>query len=75
MALLMGCSGPSVDNVSSNTLTAGYTTYKGQVRELIIDGHTYIKVNRGVAHSGSCGKCKQELYSIIRKAVKDELGK
>lgn len=38
----------------------------------IIDGHEYIKLGNGFAHSGTCKKCKTDLESIIRKVVKEE---
>lgn len=37
-----------------------------------IDGHEYIKLGNGFAHSGTCKKCKTDLESIIRKVVKEE---
>lgn len=35
----------------------------------VIDGHDYIEKFYGMAHSGSCKKCKQERDSIVNVIV------
>lgn len=64
MFLLMGCTN------SSNTI--GTSKVHGDVYSYVIDGHEYIKLGNGFAHSGTCKKCKTDLESIIRKVVKEE---
>lgn len=44
----------------------------GDVYSYVIDGHEYIKLGNGFAHSGTCKKCKTDLENIIRKVVKEE---
>lgn len=61
MFLLMGC-----------TNTIGTSKVHGDVYSYVIDGHEYIKLGNGFAHSGTCKKCKADLESIIRKVVKEE---
>lgn len=58
MFLLMGCTNSS--------------KVHGDVYSYVIDGHEYIKLGNGFAHSGTCKKCKADLESIIRKVVKEE---
>lgn len=35
------------------------------------DGHDYIKKGYGMAHSGTCKKCKQERDSIVNVLIKE----
>lgn len=63
MFLLMGFTNSS--NISGPN-TIGTSKVHG------IDGHEYIKLGNGFAHSGTCKKCKTDLESIIRKVVKEE---
>ena len=39
------------------------------VYERTIEGHDYIKVGYGMAHSGTCRKCKQERDSIVNVII------
>lgn len=39
--------------------------------EYTIDGHDYIKKGYGMAHSGTCKKCKQERDSIVNVLIKE----
>lgn len=40
-------------------------------QEYTIDGHDYIKKGYGMAHSGTCKKCKQERDSIVNVLIKE----
>lgn len=44
----------------------GYYIY-----EYTINGHDYIKYNKGVAHSGTCKRCKQERDSIVNLIINE----
>lgn len=44
------------------------------INELTIDSHDYLLYDRGITHSGTCRKCKQEkdsITSLIINAIKD----
>lgn len=65
MFFLMSCertsnvSEPRVIGSSSSTPIYEYT----------MDGHDYIKRGYGMAHSGTCRKCKQERDSIVNVII------
>lgn len=69
MFLLMGCTNSSN---TSGPNTIGTSKVHGDVYSYVIDGHEYIKLGNGFAHSGTCKKCRTDLESIIRKVVKEE---
>lgn len=69
MFLLMDCTNSS--NISGPN-TIGTSKVHGDVYSYVIDGHEYIKLGNGFAHSSTCKKCKADLESIIRKVVKEE---
>lgn len=69
MFLLMDCTNSS--NISGPN-TIGTSKVHGDVYSYVIDGHEYIKLGNGFAHSGTCKKCKADLGGIIRKVVKEE---
>lgn len=41
----------------------------GKVRELTIDSHDYLMFDRGIAHSGTCKRCKEERDSIVNVII------
>lgn len=41
----------------------------GLILGITIDGHDYIDYTKGVAHSGTCRKCKQERDSIVNVII------
>lgn len=46
----------------------------GLIFGITIDGHDYIDYGQGVAHSGTCKRCKEEQDSIVNviiNAIKD----
>lgn len=69
MFLLTGCTNSS--NVSGPNVI-GTSKMHGNVYVYTIDGHEYIKMGYGFAHSGTCKKCKEELDSIVRKTIREE---
>lgn len=60
MFFLMSCERTS--NVSEPRKIG--STIGSYVIELTIEGHDYIEKHYGMAHSGTCRKCKQERDSI-----------
>lgn len=40
---------------------------------LTLNGHTYYWKNHWFAHAGDCKKCKHELDSIVKAAVKEAM--
>ena len=66
--LLSSCT-PS-DNVTDNHDKVG-TCRNGHIRALTLNGHTYYWKNHWFAHAGDCKKCKHELDSIVKAAVKE----
>ena len=69
MFLLMGCTNSS--NVGGPDHIGTSKVY-GDIYKYTIDEHEYIRMGHGLAHSGTCKKCKEELESTIRKIVKEE---
>ena len=77
--LLSSCT-PS-DNVTDNhdkvgTCRNGHIralTLNGHIRALTLNGHTYYWQNHWFAHAGDCKKCKHELDSIVKAAVKEAM--
>jgi hypothetical protein len=69
MFLLMGCT--NSPNVSGPDHIGTSEVY-GDIYKYTIDEHEYIRMGHGLAHSGTCKKCKKELESTIRKIVKEE---
>lgn len=46
----------------------------GPIFNITIDGHDYIDYGQGIAHSGTCKKCRQEkdsITSLIINTIKD----
>ena len=39
------------------------------VNEVTIDSHDYLLYDRGVSHSGTCRKCKQERDSVVNLII------
>ena len=66
--LLSSCTPSS--NVTDNYDKVG-TCRNGHIRALTLNGHTYYWQNHWFAHAGDCKKCKHELDSIVKAAVKD----
>lgn len=67
MFFLMSCE--RTGNVSDAVIigcTSGAAVY-----DRVIDGHNYIKVGYGMAHSGTCRKCKQERDSIVNVIINE----
>lgn len=54
----------------SESRTIGATS-GSLVYERTIEGHDYIKVGYGMAHSGTCKKCKQERDSIVNVIINE----
>lgn len=65
MFFLMGCERTS--NVSEGKLIGNYCLTP--IFEYTIDGHDYVKRDYGMAHSGTCKKCKQERDSIVNVII------
>lgn len=68
MFFLMSCERTS--NVSEGR-HIGYFPIPTIYFEYTIDGHDYIKKGYGMAHSGTCKKCKQERDSIVNVLIKE----
>lgn len=45
----------------------------GHIKALTLNGHTYYWKNHWFAHAGDCKKCKHELDSIVKAAVKEAM--
>lgn len=41
----------------------------GYINQLTIDSHDYITYDRGITHSGTCKRCKQEQDSIVNVII------
>ena len=54
-------------NVSESSRVG--TTIGAYINEYTIDGHDYIEKGYGMAHSGTCRKCKQERDSIVNVII------
>lgn len=65
MFFLMSCE--RTNNVSDYK-TIGASD-NGYIFEITIDKHDYIKFDKGIAHSGTCRKCKQERDSITNLII------
>lgn len=59
-------------NVTDNHDKVG-TCRNGHIRALTLNGHTYYWKNHWFAHAGDCKKCKHELDSIVKAAVKEAM--
>lgn len=69
--LLTSCSN-FTNNVTPLKRIGTNSNYSG-FYSLQINGHEYVYSYYQLAHSGECAKCKHELDSIVRKAVKEVL--
>lgn len=67
MFSLMSCERTS--NVSEGKLIGNYDLTP--IFEYTIDGHDYVKRDYGMAHSGTCKKCKQERDSIVNVIINE----
>lgn len=67
MFFLMSCE--RTNNVSESRVigSSGSTP----IYEYTMNGHDYIKRGYGMAHSGTCKKCKQERDSIVNVIIKE----
>lgn len=65
MFFLMSCERTS--NVSEPRVIGSSSSVS--IYEYTIDGHDYIKRGYGMAHSGTCRKCKQERDSIVNLII------
>lgn len=65
MFFLMSCERTS--NVSEGKRIGNYDLTP--IFEYTIDGHDYVKRGYGMAHSGTCKKCKQERDSIVNVII------
>lgn len=70
-ALALSSCTPS-SNVTDNHDKVG-TCRNGHIRALTLNGHTYYWKNHWFAHAGDCKKCKHELDSIVKAAVKEAM--
>ena len=68
--LLSSCTPSS--NVTDNYDKVG-TCRNGHIKALTLNGHTYYWQNHWFAHAGDCKKCKHELDSIVKAAVKEAM--
>ena len=59
-------------NVTDNYDKVG-TCRNGHIKALTLNGHTYYWQNHWFAHAGDCKKCKHELDSIVKAAVKEAM--
>lgn len=65
MFFLMSCK--RTDNVSeSRKIGSSDIDY---IYECTVNKHDYIKMGYGIAHSGTCKKCKQERDSIVNVVI------
>lgn len=48
-------------------------TSHGYMYRMFINGHEYYWVGHRFAHAGDCKKCKHELDSIVKTAVKEAI--
>lgn len=67
MFFLVSCE--RTDNVSEPKIIGA--TSGSRIFERTIEGHDYIKVGYGMAHSGTCKKCKQERDSIVNVIINE----
>lgn len=67
MFFLMSCE--RTNNVTESRIIGA--TSGSHVFERTIDGHDYITVGYGMAHSGTCKKCKQERDSIVNVLINE----
>lgn len=65
MFFLMSCERTS--NVSESRVIGSSSSTL--IYEYTMDGHDYIKRGYGMAHSGTCRKCKQERDSIVNLII------
>ena len=71
MWLLSGCAdSPNAGN-GRNVGNYGGNMYSS----FTLNNHEYIVSTYRMAHSGECKQCKHELDSIVRKAIREEIGK
>lgn len=68
--LLTSCS--PTNNITPRE-TIGIDDSHNRLYSFQINGHEYIHAYHGLTHSGECIKCKHELDSIVRRAVKEVL--
>lgn len=68
--LLSSCT-PS-NNVTDSCETVG-TCRKGDIKKMLINGHEYYWRVYWFTHAGDCKKCKHELDSIVKAAVKEAM--
>lgn len=75
MWLLSGCSKATNNVVKESEI--GVATSGNSIYNYVINQHdylfTYINYGGSLTHSGECRKCKQELDSIVRNAVKESI--
>ena len=64
--ILFSCeNGSNVSKIENTGRIGGVSSEK-----VYVDNHEYILYgHRGIAHSGTCKKCKQELDSIVKNAI------
>lgn len=67
MFFLMSCERTS--NVSKARIIG--TTSGSAVFERTVDDHDYIEIEYGMAHSGTCRKCKHERDSIVNLIIEN----
>lgn len=67
MFFLMSCERTS--NVSESRVIGSSSS--ALIYEYTMDGHDYIKRGYGMAHSGTCKKCKQERDSIVNVIINE----
>lgn len=68
--LLSSCT-PS-NNVTDSYETVG-TCRNGDIKKMLINGHEYYWRTYWFTHAGDCKKCKHELDSIVKAAVKEAM--
>ena len=66
VCILFSCeNGSNVSKIKNTGRIGGVSS-----RKVYVDNHEYILYGRrGITHSGTCKKCKQELDSIVKNAI------
>lgn len=72
LALLWLLSSCTPSNMTDNYDKVG-TCRNGYIKVLTLNGHTYYRQNHWFTHAGDCKKCKHELDSIVKAAVKEAM--
>lgn len=71
--LLSSCTPSSNVTDKVGTCHIKALTLNGDIKALTLNGHTYYRQNHWFTHAGDCKKCKHELDSIVKAAVKEAM--